>query len=366
MIRRAVFSVCLTALTMGTLAGCNEEALNQPSPDAGAAVGGLTPEQSARVLAKIGDKTITLGDFAQTLERMDQFDRLRYQTKERRRELLNDIVDVELLAMEARRRGLDKLPEAEDAMRQILRDALLAAARAKLPQPSEIPISEISAYYQANEPRFNEPERRRVAAIVMSDKKEAEKVLKAALKVKNAAEWGELFGKSSETAPKAGAPSSPVDLAGDLGIVGPMDDPKGANPKVPDALRAAVFKITSVGAVAEQLISDGGKHYIVRLNGLTAAHHRSLAEADRSIRIALLQDKMQKLERDLEAELRKKFPVEIDDRALGAVKMPEGLDRPDATSGSSPLWGLPDSDAGAGQPAAPEGSAAPRAPDGRP
>ena len=52
----------------------------------------LSPEQATRTLAKVGDRVITLGDFAATLERMDQFDRLRYQTKERRKELLDEII----------------------------------------------------------------------------------------------------------------------------------------------------------------------------------------------------------------------------------------------------------------------------------
>lgn len=351
MIRRVVISACLAGAALVFAAGCNEDALKTaPSGDAGSVgstVSGLTPEQASRVVAKIGDKTITLGDFAQTLERMDQFDRLRYQSKERRRELLNDIVDVELLAMEAKRRGLDKQPDAEDAIRQILRDALLAEARLALPSPAEIPATEVRAYYEANLPRFSEPERRRVAAIVMDSKNDAEKVLKAAVKVKNAGEWGDLFFKHSMTAPKTRGPNSPVDLAGDLGIVGPMDDPKGANPKVPDAVRAAVFKIASVGSVGDELVTDGGKLYIIRMNGITAAHHRTLAEADRAIRVALLQEKMQKLERDLEEELRKKFPVQIDEAALAGVKMPAGAEKLDQLTGASPSWSSP-SDANAG------------------
>lgn len=352
MIRRVVISACLAGSVAVSAAGCNEEALKPPpAADAGApgsTVSGLTPEQASRVVAKVGDKTITLGDFAQTLERMDQFDRLRYQSKERRRELLNDIVDVELLAMEAKRRGLDKQPEAEDAIRQILRDALLSEARSSLPAPAEIPAAEVRAYYEANQSRFSEPERRRVAAIVMDNKKEAEKVLKAAVKVKNAGEWGDLFFKHSLTAPKTRGPNSPVDLAGDLGIVGPVDDAKGANPKVPDPVRAAVFKMSSVGSVADELVADGDKVYIIRMNGITAAHHRTLAEADRSIRVALLQEKMAKLERDLEEELRKKFPVQIDDGALAGVKMPAGAEKLDQITSASPSWNAPsDADAGA-------------------
>lgn len=361
----------LTALALGGLASCDEEPLKPRGTEATSTVGGLTPEQASRVLAKVGDKTITLGDFAQTLERMDQFDRLRYQTKERRRELLNEIVDAELLAQEAKRRGLDKLPESEDAVRQILRDAILAQARAAMPVPTEIPASEVRAYYEAHAERFSEPERRRVAAIVLDTKADAEKVLKAAAKIKNATEWGQLFFEHSITAPKTKPANAPLETAGDLGIVGPPDDKRGGNPKVPEPIRAAVFRLGSVGQVANEVIRDGNRYYVVRMNGLTAAHHRSLAEADRTIRIALMQEKMQKIERDLEEGLRRKFPVEINEKALANVKLPPALEKIDLSSGPSPqsyeeaaAWAARDAGAEGDAGAAEEAPKA--APDDRP
>jgi hypothetical protein len=340
---------------LGVLGGCNESAL-APQPDGGAStVPGLTPEQAARPVAKIGDKVITLGDFARALDRMDQFDRLRYQTKDRRRELLTEIIDVELLAAEAKRRGLDKTPDAEDAIRQILRDALLAQARKDLPAPAEIPAQEVRAYYDANIDRFREPERRRVGAIVLDakDRKDAEKVLKAAQKLKNATDWGELYYAHAPGGPKARGPNDPLDLAGDLGFVGPPDDPKSGNAKVPEAVRRVVFKIAQVGTVADELVEVGEKLWIVRMTGQTAAHSRALAEAERSIRVLLIQQKMAEREKALEAELRKKFPVEIDEKALAQVKVPTAAD---VEAAATPRWAGADADAGA-----PAGHAAPDA-----
>lgn len=321
-------------LTFGLVAAaCNDRALKQPPADAGPPVGGLTPEQAARVVAKVGDRTITLGDFARTLDRMDQFDRLRYQTKERRRELLQEMIDVELLAAEAKRLGIDKQPEAQDAIHTILRDAILAQAREGIPTPASIPEQEIRAYYDAHLDKFTEPERRRVAAIVMTDKNEAEKVLEDAKKVKTPKEWGELFFKHSLTAPKKRGPTNPAELAGDLGIVGPLDDKRGANDKVPDAVRAEAFKLKAVGDIAAGVIEADGRQYVVRLNGITAAHKRSLSEADRAIRVLLIQEKMAEREHALEAELRQKFPVEIDDKALAAVKVPAGVEKNEGNGG---------------------------------
>lgn len=324
LVRRAQSSLFVAAILVLS-AGCNDKAVAPPAPDAAAPAAGLSQEQAARTLAKVGDRVITLGDFAATLERMDQFDRLRYQTKERRKELLDEIIDVELLAAEAKRRGLDKQPETEEAIRQILRDAILADARKGLPAPGEIPPAEVRAYYEAHAEEFREPERRRVAAIVLSDKKTAERVLKDATKIKTAAEWGELFYKHSTTAPKTKDPNASLDLAGDLGVVGALDDPRGKNPKIPEPIRAAVFKIGSVGAVLDEIVEADGRFYVVRMNGITAAHNRTLQEADRSIRVKILQQKMQDREKALEAELRKKFAVEIDDAALAKVKLPEGV-----------------------------------------
>ncbi len=329
----------VAAISLQLLGGCNDKAITPPPEDAAPPAAGLSPEQAARTLAKVGDRVISLGDFAATLERMDQFDRLRYQTKERRRELLDEIIDVELLAREARRRGLDKQPETEEAIRQILRDAMLSKARQGLPAPAEIPPSEVRAYFEANADKFNEPERRRVAAIVLSDRKAAELVLKDAVKIKSAAEWGELFFKHSTTAPKKKPEDSPLDLAGDLGVVGAPSDARGKNPKVPEAVRAAVFKIGDIGGVWTEVVEEAGVFYVVRMNGITAAHNRSLQESDRSIRIAILQQKMQEREKAFEAELRKKFPVEIDDAALGKVKLPDGV-KPFEGSEPSP-WVLP-------------------------
>lgn len=343
--------------------GCNDAAVDNV-PEAGSTaepVGGLTPDQAAKVVAKVGDRVITLGDFARTLERMDPFDRLRFQTKERRRELLTEMIDVELLAQEARRRGIDKRPEVEDALRQLYRDALLQKLRDGMPPPAAVPAEEVKAYYDANVERYNEPERRRVSAIVMTNKAEAEKVLKLAQKAKDAKEWGEIFLKNSTTAPKGKGPNDPADLGGDLGIVGPPDDPKGGNVKVPDAVRAVAFKLAAVGAVADALVEADGKVFIVRLAGMTPGHKRTLQEADRSIRVAILQDRMQEMEKRLDAELRAKFPVQIDDKALAAVKLPGAL--VDAATQPTPWSKKPDDAAGAGSSApSPSGTASAGAP----
>jgi parvulin-like peptidyl-prolyl isomerase len=303
---------------------CNERALERAKRgDAGPPLpGGLSAEQAARVVAKVGDRTITLGDYAATLERMDQFDRLRYQSPERRKELLEEIIDVELLAQDARQKKLDQQPETQQAIRQILRDALLAEAKVGLPAPADIPQDEVRAYFEAHRDDFREPERRRVAHIVVKDKETAARVLVLAKKA-SPREWGELFQKYSIDAPKKGVQAQPIEMAGDLGIVGPPGDSRGDNPRVPAPVRAAVFEVAAVGEVLGRPVASENGFHLVRMVGKTDPHERSLADADRSIRVSLLQAKIAEREKLLEAELRKQFPVIIDEQALAKVELPK-------------------------------------------
>jgi parvulin-like peptidyl-prolyl isomerase len=304
------------------MAGCKSCDGNSSS-DAGASPTTLlTNEQAAQVLAKVGDKAITLGDYTAALEHMDQFDRLRYQSPERRKELLDEMITVELLAMEATAKGYDKEPLAQQELRAILRDAMLAEARKGAPTPADIPESEVRAWFEAHRAEYKDPERRRVSVITLANEAEAQAALAAAKKAPGSAQWGELV-RSKSLDPQARA-NVPIDLAGDLGIVSPPGDPRGDNPRVPPEVRAAVYGVTDLGGVHDKVITSGGRFHVVRLTQKIPPHERSYEEAERSIRVKLAQDKLRAKEDELIAELKKSVKVEIDEAALGTVKVNTG------------------------------------------
>lgn len=333
-------ALCLTApirgrSTAGLLAGvllcfalsaCRKQDATQAapsaSPSASVAPRTLTPEQSAQVLARVGDRTITLGEYASALERMDQFERLRYQSADRRKLLLNEMIELELLAQEARRRGLDKQPETQERLRQMLRDELFKEVRRDVKSPTDVPEAEVRKYYEAHKADFNEPERRRVGHIAVASLAQAKTVLAKAQDA-SAGDWGKLVAQHSlDRNPKA-LGETPPELAGDLGIVGPPGHPRGANPRVPEPIRAAVFKIEGVGKVLPEVVEEGGRFHIVRLSSKTDARERRFEESERSIRIALVQDLVKQREAELEKQLREKFPVTLDEAALAAIPPPK-------------------------------------------
>jgi peptidyl-prolyl cis-trans isomerase C len=311
------------ALALATLASACSGCKQPPPPlaDAGATgtpPGELTPDQAAQVLAHVGGRTITLGDFAATIEHMDQFDRMRYQAPERRKELLNEMIDVMLLADEARGEHVDQDPATQQEVRQILRDALLKKAQEGVPKPADIPPAEVSAYFDAHKADFHDPERRRVSAIVVGSATVATGIIKG-LAGPGAAHWGEVVRKQSvDVQAKANVP---LDLAGDMGFVSPPGDPRGANGRIPDEVRAAVFTLGAVGDIASDPVASGGKFYVVKLTAKTDAHDRTLQDAERTIRVRLAQDKIHGKQDAMLEDLRKQFPVKIDDAALANVKV---------------------------------------------
>lgn len=279
---------------------------------------GLTRAESELVVAEVGTRKITLGEYAATVRNLGRFEKLRYQTPERQKELLERMIDLELLAGEARRRGLDKTPEVELGIQQALRDELLEELRRSLPPPEKLSDKDVRDYYEAHKDEFEEPERRRALVIAVQNEALAKKIL-AELDGAPPTRWGELAGKYSLEKRGLG-PNDPLELAGDLGFVSAPGEKRGENLSIPEEVRAALFRLGKLGEVAAEPIPVGTRFYLVKLGARSDARVRTLAEADRTIRVELLRRMFREKERALEDELRKKYPVEVDAEKLAAWK----------------------------------------------
>jgi peptidyl-prolyl cis-trans isomerase C len=275
---------------------------------------GLTTEEDREVLVRVGDKPITLGDYARTLARMDEFERLRYQTKERKAELLDELINAELLAQEAVRRGLDQDPEYQARLFLAMKDERLEELRRSLPPLESFSEAEVRDYYNAHASEYDEPERRRPLVIVLPSKQAGEEALKKA-KGASGEVWGKLAREVSLDRRGLGEGDS-LELAGDLGFVSQPGEARGANENVPEPVRAALFQLSKLGDVAPEPVSFDGKFYLVRHGGTSPARHRSVQDADRSIRIELRRQLFRKKEAELAKQLAEKYPATINREAL--------------------------------------------------
>jgi peptidyl-prolyl cis-trans isomerase C len=330
------------ATSSAGLLGC--ESCSKSSPPAGNADAGaaLSPERAQQVLARVGARAITLGDYAAALDRMDPFERLRYQTEDRRQALLDEMINVELLAREAERRGLDQRPETVELIRQYQRDELLRGLRASLPGPADLAAEQVSRYYQDHRSEFFDPELRRAAHIELSDESSGRRVLNAALG-SSPDRWRELVLEHAPGSAAAGDKTTarpPLEVPGDLGMLSEKPDPLAPSP-VPDPVRKAVFAIAEAGQVYPELVAHGGRFHVVRLVSKLEPRQRLLAEVDSLVRARLVQKLQADAEAALLARLREKTSVRVDETALEQVPPPNPAATAPAASSPAGSGGSP-------------------------
>lgn len=280
----------------------------------------VPPELADRTLAKVGERVITVSDYAMVLDRMDRFERMRYQTPERRKALLDELINTELLAREAERRGLDKRPEAQAYLNQLLADEVRRRLRATLPPSEQLSAEEVQAYYAAHRDDFAQPERRRVALITVASLAAGKKLL-AELQADGSVEaWNALSRKYHIHAPPAGA--LPVAVLGDEGFTALSGEP-AENERLSPAIKKAAFSAPASGGVHPDVVEDGGAHHVVRVTSVAPAHLLSLEEADALIRSRIIEQKLSELEAELRKLLEKGAPLEVNEAVLSRLKRAE-------------------------------------------
>ncbi|HEX4353300.1 MAG TPA: peptidyl-prolyl cis-trans isomerase [Polyangiales bacterium] len=292
---------------------------------------GLTPEQSAQVLVKVGETKITLGEFAERLGNQLPYLRARYHSPERRREFLENMVRFELLAGEAEKRGYDKTDDVDRVRKQVMVQQMMQdlfdKGGIKL---SDVSDAEIKAYYDANPSEFDKPAQRRASEILFKDKAAAESALTA---LKQAPQDMELFRKLAQT---DNTDPQTKDSFGDLRFFSETRDKSGETdePERPDAVRKAVFSLKKIGDVYPDVIQSERGFHVVKLTGMRDAVNRSLEDARRMIQNKLWRSKREAAIEKFVADLRAKANVKENPEALAKVRVTDGVGK-SATPGSA-------------------------------
>jgi peptidyl-prolyl cis-trans isomerase C len=275
---------------------------------------GLTPEQSNQVLAKIGDTTITLGEFADRLGNQSPYLRARYGSPERRREFLDNMVRFELLALEAKKRGQEQQPDVERVRRQMMVQEMMKQMfddnGIKL---SDITDDEIKAYYDAHAAEFHKPAQRRASHILYKDKAKAEAALK---KLTNAGGDMETFRKLAK---EDNQDAETKDRFGDLRFF--SLEPEAGESAPPKPVREAAFSLEKTGALYGKVIESEQGFHVLELTGERAALDRSMQDARRLIQNRLWREKREAAIDKFVGDLRSKADVKENLDLLGQVKI---------------------------------------------
>jgi peptidyl-prolyl cis-trans isomerase C len=278
---------------------------------------GLTPEQSAQSLVKVGDQTITLGEFAERLGGQSPYLRARYNSPERRREFLDNMVRFELLALEASKRGFDKTEDVARIRKQMMVQQMMQDLFDKQGvKLSDITDAEIKTYYDNNQSEFQKPAQVRASHIQFKDKAAAEKILKE-LKAKPADM--ELFRKLAQ---QNNQDPATKDSYGDLHFFSATkDDAEGPEAPRPEAVRKAAFSLEKVGDLYPEVVQSPAGFHIVKLTGKRDAMNRTLDDARRLIQNRLWRQKREEAIEKFVADLRSKANVKENLDLLAQVKV---------------------------------------------
>jgi peptidyl-prolyl cis-trans isomerase C len=310
------------AIALCLLLACGKRA---PLPEkADAKRHGLTKEQAAEALVVIGDKTITVGDFADQLADKSPYLRARYQSPERRRELLEELVKFELLAAEAKKRGLDQSAEVQRTKRQLMVQQMMKAEFEDKVKLSDISDAEIKAYYDAHPEEFNKPAQVRASAIVVKDEARARKLLK---QLKDKPDDDALFREL------AAQNDDPVlrERAGDLQFFSQPSERAPEDPPVDPALAEAAFKLDKVGELSPEPIQVVDGWAIVKLTGKRKQLARTLEQTRRTIQHKLWRERREAAVEQFVKSLRDRADVQENWDLLAQVKIePAVLSAPDA------------------------------------
>jgi len=315
----------------GLLSACDQNKEKQAAKGTEYVLAGessLSPSQKKEVVAKIGDRLITLEEFESRLNQQSVFARNRHNSPSRKREFLDSLVRFELLAIEAKRKGYDAHPDVLLAQKQAMVKRFTSKELSRLIRMADITKADIEAYYKAHPSEFHRAAQVRAAHILLKSEDQA-KALHAKITAEITADPGrarQVFAKYAE--------SESLDMAtkkrrGDLQFFGKpgvsnVKRPQNA-PLVPSAIANAAFDLKPVGALSPQPLKTPAGWHLVQKTGYRRAMTRTVDEMQNKLRTKLFRRRKTKAMEDYVQNLRKNATIKIHDKVLEKAKAKRSL-----------------------------------------
>ncbi len=331
------------ALIFGVFAiGCGDKAGEEKSADRAETKtaaeteklpDGLTPELAAKVVAKVGERTITVGDVTRQINRLSPYIRRRWAAPEKRQEFLEKLIRVELLSQEAERLGLADDPEVQRTVNQVMIRLMVKNDLEKELFPSKIEEEALKAEYEKESDKYHRPAQVRASHIVVKTQPEATKLL---ADLKEHATDTRFF---RQKARELSADAKTKDRGGDLGYFSKPAERREDEPKVPAPVAEAVWKLDKVGDMSDEIVQTDQGFHIVKLTNKRAEMNRSFDSVKRMIENRLLREKRKEAMDKFVADLRSKAKIEVFKDNLAELKVDTSM--PAGPPGRIPPGAMP-------------------------
>lgn len=313
----------------GTAGKAGEAAALAEQPDPGADFDSSLPkEDQDKVVARIGDLTITLKEFERRLKQQAPYAQVRFGSLERKKEFLDNIVRFEVLATEAAKAGYDRDPDVVQQMKQTMVRKLMSREVSDLVKLSDITEEEMKKYYDDNGETYHKPEQVRVSHILIGDAAKAKKLHGDVVRKVNAdrRNYRKIF---AELARERSEDAATKPRGGDLRFFARTEEGGG----LPKPVSDAAFGLGAIGEVSLPVQSEQGWH-ILLLTGRKNRYDRTLDQVKHQIQNRLFREKKREATDKYVADLKAKAKVEVQEDLLERVSV-------SGTSDATPGPGTP-------------------------
>ena len=279
-------------------------------------------------VATIDGEAMTLGYLESAIERQSPLLRKELDDPTKREEFLQKLINMELLAAEAERRGYAD----DDEVESVLRNQLASLMHRRLAdeiaeqEPTE---EDLRAYYEEHIDSYRKPEKMRARHILISDRAKAEQLL-ADIEKKEPSqyEFRRLAQENSED-------EATRLRGGDLTFFPRPSERREDDPEVPDAVAEAAFALEENGDISQELVkTDAGFHVVMR-TGHRDKMDLSFEEArDRLVMLVKREQRKEAVEAAIDA-LKERFPVKLHEEHLKdvVIDLSGGPPEPNAPGG---------------------------------
>lgn len=280
-------------------------------------------QKTGPVVAHVGDDVITAEEFKKRLDETSPFLRARYNTVERKKEFLENLVRNELLAQEAQRRGLDKAPAVREQVKRAMIQELLKQQLDEKLTGNDISEDELKKFYDAHLDEFVKPERARVFRILLEAadakaKTAAKKKAGDLLKEIDAREKKGDTNAFQAVAMKESMDKLSAPMGGDLRFNSKDELTKTYSAQ----LAEAAFALKNPGDKSG-VIETGVGVELLKLQVKTVAVDRKLEESKDAIRGRMARERRSRDYDESVKKLHEQGNVKIDETELGKVAAAE-------------------------------------------
>ena len=267
------------------------------------------PADDQKVLARISNKYLTVGDFKKRMERLPSY--FRDMVENNKKRFLDETIVEIMFYEEAIRQGLDKDKEVKDILNEAKKKILIAKLIQKeVENKVKVDDAEARKYYEIHKEEYKSPELLRASHILVSTEAEAKEILDSLAK-----------GASFEDLAKEKSMDATATRGGDIGYFR-----KGQ--LVPEFESAAAN--LNPGEMAPIVHTQFGYH-VIKLTGKKEPEIEPFEKVKPKIVEEVKKAKRSELFDKLVMDLKNKYRVEMEDDVFKSL---ESLDKEKGQGGA--------------------------------